>query len=101
MEQQQRVSSFIEENEMESPPAYRLLDLVSELGEVAKDAAESTNYGASPEEIEISSDEIGDVLFSLLALADTVEINADEALEEALTKYEQRITDHNSAASGN
>lgn len=99
MEQQQRVATFIEEHEMESPPAYRLLDLISELGEVAKDATESTDYGASPEELEIKSDEIGDVLFSLLALADTLEIDADEALEEALTKYEERITGHGSATS--
>ncbi len=101
MEQQQRVSAFIEENGMEAPPAYRFLDLVSELGEVAKDAAESTAYGASPDDIEVSSNEIGDVLFSLLALADTVNIDADDALEDALSKYEQRIAEHDSPASGN
>ena len=81
MEQQQRVSSFIEENEMDSPAAYRLLDLSSELGEVAKDVVTLTDYGEHPEELEISSDEIGDVLFSLLAFADAVEIDSDDALE--------------------
>lgn len=75
--------------------------MVSELGEVAKDANESTSYGRSPEEFDISSDEIGDGLFSLLALADSVGIDADEALEEALDKYEERITDHDTAASNN
>lgn len=101
MEQQRQVSSFIEANEMEAPPAYRLLDLVSELGEVAKDPPESTAYGDSPEDIEICSDEIGDVLFSLVALADSVDIDAADALEEALAKYDKRIIEDDSAASNN
>jgi len=101
MDEQDEVASFIQEHEIESPPAYRLLDLVSELGEVSKDVAESTDYGDSPEELSIKSDEIGDVLFSLLALAEAIEINADEALDEALEKYEKRITDSGTASSGN
>ena len=80
MDEQQKVASFIEEHEMEAPSAYRLLDLVSELGEVAKDTAESTGYGESPEELHINSDEIGDVLFSLLALADAVEVEQTKHL---------------------
>jgi NTP pyrophosphatase (non-canonical NTP hydrolase) len=99
MDEQQTVASFIRENEMESPPVYRLLDLVSELGEVAKDAAESTDYGESPSELDIHSDEIGDVLFSLLALADAVDIDAGEALAEALSKYDERIAESNTASS--
>lgn len=100
MEKQQKVATFVQEHEMESPPVYRLLDLVSELGEVAKDATESTTYGAEPTDLEISSDELGDVLFSLLALAEAVEINADEALDEALAKYDDRISDSGTASSG-
>ena len=101
MDEQQTVASFIQGNEMESPPVYRLLDLVSELGEVAKDAAESTDYGESPLELDIRSDEIGDVLFSLLALADAVDIDAGEALDEALAKYDERITESDTASSNN
>lgn len=101
MDEQQKVAQFIQENEMEAPPAYRLLDLVSELGEVAKDAAESTDYGDCPNDLDINSDEIGDVLFSLLALADTVEIDAGNALDEALAKYDDRITESDTASSGN
>lgn len=101
MEDQQKVASFIQRHEMETPPAYRLLDLVSELGEVAKDAAVSTDYGDSPEEFDIHADEIGEVLFSLLALADALEIDAEEALEEALSKYDERIAERDTASSGN
>ncbi|ELZ43348.1 nucleotide pyrophosphohydrolase [Halorubrum coriense DSM 10284] len=101
MNEQDKVASFVQEHEMESPPTYRLLDVVSELGEVAKDAAESTDYGSSPEEVNIASDEIGDVLFSLLALAEATEIDAGEALEEAMAKYDERIADSGTPSSGN
>jgi NTP pyrophosphatase (non-canonical NTP hydrolase) len=101
MDEQQEVAEFVQQHEMEAPPAYRLLDVVSELGEVAKDAAESTDYGSTPADLTIASDEIGDVLFSLLALAEAAEINAGEALEEALAKYDERITDSGDASSGN
>lgn len=101
MDEQQKVARFIQEHEMESPATYRLIDLVSELGEVAKDAAESTDYGNTPADLDIKSDEIGDVLFSLLALADSVDIDASDALDEALAKYDERIATSDTAASGN
>ncbi|OVE83331.1 MazG nucleotide pyrophosphohydrolase domain-containing protein [Natronolimnobius baerhuensis] len=97
---QQRVADFIHTYDLETPPEYRLLDLVSEIGELAKDANTSTGYGSSPDALAIESDEIGDVLFALLALADDLEIDADAALEEALEKYEQRLDERDSAGSG-
>jgi NTP pyrophosphatase (non-canonical NTP hydrolase) len=100
MEEQDQVASFVQRHEMEAPPVYRLLDVVSELGEVAKDVAESTDYGDSPADLDIASDEVGDVLFSLLALAEAAEIDAGEALDEALSKYDERITDSGTASSG-
>lgn len=99
MEQQEKVSAFIRAHDMAVPPAFRLLDIVSELGEVAKDANTSTNYGQSPAELTVSSDEIGDVLFAVLALADELDIDADDALDEALEKYEQRLSETGSAGS--
>lgn len=100
MDAQQRVAAFVADNELEAPPAYRLLDLVSELGELAKDATESTDYGASPSALELEADELGDVLFALLALAEAAEIDAGAALDTALAKYEDRIDSSGRAASG-
>lgn len=98
-ERQQQVAEFVETYDLETPPAFRLLDLVSEVGELAKDANESTDYGASPAELSIASDELGDALFALLAVADALEIDADAALEEALEKYERRLEDEESPGS--
>ncbi|WP_049924496.1 MazG nucleotide pyrophosphohydrolase domain-containing protein [Halopiger djelfimassiliensis] len=91
MDEQRRVADFVARHGLETPPEYRLLDLTSEVGELAKDAAESTGYGDTPADLEISADELGDALFALLALADSLEIDASEALEDALEKYERRL----------
>lgn len=100
MESQERVAEFVQEHEIEARPEFRLLDLVSELGEVAKDATTSTDYGASPDELAVNADEIGDVLFALFALADSLDIDANEALDTALAKYEDRLSEEGTAGSG-
>ena len=99
-ERQRQVADFVEAHGLKTPPAYRLLDLVSEVGELAKDANESTDYGSAPDDLAIESDEIGDALFALLAVADALEIDAEAALEEALAKYETRMDADGSPGSG-
>ena len=99
-DEQRKVADFVDAQDLETPPEYRLLDLVSEVGELAKDANTSTGYGASPDDLEIAADEIGDALFALLALADSLEIDAGEALDEALEKYERRLDGAETPGSG-
>lgn len=91
MDQQEKVREFIEKYDMDGTAEFRILDLVSEVGEVAKDATKSTGYGENPEDILVKKDEIGDVLFSLLAVAESLDIDAEEALVTALEKYRERI----------
>jgi NTP pyrophosphatase (non-canonical NTP hydrolase) len=100
MEDQQRVAEFIEARGLEAPPAYRLLDLVSEVGELSKDAVESTAYGHEPTEIEVGTDEVGDVLFSLLALSEALDVDAGAALDAAISKYDARIQEEGVPSSG-
>ncbi|PSQ25737.1 nucleotide pyrophosphohydrolase [Halobacteriales archaeon QS_9_68_17] len=100
MDEQQRVAAFVEEHGLHADPAYRVLDLESEVGEIAKDAAESTDYGDAPGNVDVASDEVGDALFALLALADSLEVDAAAALDEALAKYRDRLGETGSAASG-
>lgn len=96
---QRRVAGFVAEHDLHAPPEYRLLDLASEVGELAKDAAESTDYGAT-DGVRLSDDEVGDALFALLALADEVGVDAGEALETSLEKYDRRMAETGSAGSG-
>ena len=97
---QETVAAFVDAYDLETPPEYRLLDLVSEVGELAKDANTATDYGESPAELELSDDEVGDALFALLALADSLDIDAEDALEEAMAKYERRLDDRATPGSG-
>lgn len=97
---QQQVAQFLDDHEMRAPPAYRLLDLAAEVGEVAADAAKSSEYGDAPESLEIPEDELGDALFALLALSEEADIDADEALATSLSKYDGRIDDTGDAGSG-
>lgn len=99
MDAQQEVAAFVAENGLEAPPEYRLLDLASEVGELGKEVNESTGYGAGGE-VEIASDEVGDALFALLALAESVDIDAGDALEEAMAKYERRLDEGETPGSG-
>ncbi len=88
-EEQRKVSEFIKEHGLDASPEFRVLDLVAEVGEIASDAAKSSGYGDS--DIEVEPDEIGDAMFSLLAVAEELGIDASEALERSLEKYRGRI----------
>jgi NTP pyrophosphatase (non-canonical NTP hydrolase) len=100
MRDQQKVAEFVEKHDLEAPPAFRLLDLVSELGEVAKNATESTDYGEKPTQLALEPDEVGDVAFALLAVADSLDIDVSDALDHSLSKYAVRVEENDSPASG-
>lgn len=92
MDAQETVADFLDAHDLHTDPAYRLLDLTAEVGELAADATASTDYGVSPERLDLSRDELGDALFALLALAEETDTDAEAALAESLAKYERRMT---------
>jgi NTP pyrophosphatase (non-canonical NTP hydrolase) len=100
MDDQDRVAAFVAEHGLETDLPYRVLDLESEVGEIAKEVTTSTDYGSDPDAAAIASDEIGDALFALLALADAAEVDASDAFDESLAKYESRIDESGDAGSG-
>ncbi|MFH5842691.1 MazG nucleotide pyrophosphohydrolase domain-containing protein [Haladaptatus sp. CMAA 1909] len=100
MKEQEQVAAFVADNDMKSDPAYRILDLVAEIGEIAADATKSTEWGEDPEALDVKRDEIGDALFSLLAVADALDVNAGEALDDTLEKYRRRIRETGDSSSG-
>lgn len=91
MDAQDRVRAFQDEHDVVGEPEYQLLDLASEVGELAADACAATEYGTGDGDVDVNRDEIGDALFSLLAFANSLSVDADAALDEALAKYERRI----------
>ncbi|MFQ6009597.1 MAG: MazG nucleotide pyrophosphohydrolase domain-containing protein [Candidatus Aenigmatarchaeota archaeon] len=89
---QEKVKRFVEENKLQMSPEHAALDLISELGEVAKEILKATDYGRHPpkKREEIKS-ELGDALYSLINLANTLNVDIEEALELAMEKYKKRI----------
>jgi NTP pyrophosphatase (non-canonical NTP hydrolase) len=98
---QQTVATFVRENELDAPVHARVLDLVSEVGELAKEILKVTNYGHEPfRPTEEWSGELADILYSLTCIANSTGVDLEMALNEALDKYERRLTQIGDAGSG-
>jgi NTP pyrophosphatase (non-canonical NTP hydrolase) len=97
---QERVAIFARHHDLLHDPATHALDLVSEVGEVAKEVLPATDYGQrSPHFRAELAGELGDALYSLLVLAKACGVDANDALSATLQKYERRLTDHGSTGS--
>ncbi len=89
---QTKVAEFITANGLDTGAEFRALDLVSEVGEVAKEILKMTDYGkAEARPREELKGELGDVLFALVALANQLDVDLEEALEIVLDKYALRL----------
>lgn len=79
----------------------RMLDVQSELGELCKEILKSTSYGEKSFEVTVDFEmEFGDVLYSLMSLANETGIVAEDCLQKALDKYENRMKKKNDIGSG-
>jgi NTP pyrophosphatase (non-canonical NTP hydrolase) len=89
---QTRVRQFLTSYGLGHTPQTHALDLASEVGELAKALLEVSDYGRSaPIAATSLEEELGDVLFSLTALAESLDVDLEAALDRALAKYEARI----------
>ena len=89
---QKKVKEFCKENKLDSSVEYRVLDTLSELGEVAKEVLKMSSYGRKPMKYRTElKNELGDVLFSLVTVANTFEIDLEDALNQSLEKYQTRL----------
>ena len=84
-------------------PVYtRLLDIQSEMGELAKEYLKSTKYGTK--NFDLTKDfelEFGDILYSLLSLANELNINAEQCLDLVIKKYQDRLNNKKDMGSSN
>lgn len=100
MEDQEKARKFILDNSLQSEASLWIHDLQSELGEVSKEVLKASDYGdKEPEFGEEMKSEVGDLYFSLLGLANALDIDLSEALERAMEKYEERMEETGSAGS--
>lgn len=91
-EEQRAIAEFVRAHDLEAEAAVRLLDLVSELGELSKELLKGSDYGKQPwTPTSGLKDELGDCVFSLLCLCNSLNLDAGEALESAMAKYRRRL----------
>lgn len=98
---QEQVAEFVSQHTLQIPPKDRLLDLTSEVGELAKEFLKNTDYGNRDfYPTRTWMDELGDVFFALICLANSTDVNLAEALDSALDKYQTRLEDQGDIGSG-
>lgn len=99
---QDRVSALIDAYHLNTDIQVRTLDLVSEVGELAKEVLKGSEYGRKVyEHTPYVQEELGDCLFSLLALFHALNQQPEQALELVIQKYTQRFAQSKQFDSGN
>lgn len=89
---QRKVAETMEKFALGQDPQLRMLDLTSEVGELAKEILKATDYGAHPLVSTASlEEELGDCLFSLLCLSQALHLDGEAALDKVLEKYRRRF----------
>jgi NTP pyrophosphatase (non-canonical NTP hydrolase) len=98
---QEKVRTFVTENNIDTTIEIRLIDLYSEIGELSKEILKGNSYGKK--DFKPTKDikgEIGDVLFSFICVANILDIDLGEALESVLNKYKRRFDEKGDIGSG-
>ena len=99
---QKKVADFIESHQLKTDVATRMLDLISEVGELSKEILKATDYGKRPfAPNESWHEEMGDAFFSLICIANSTGVDLEQSLSTVLDKYQKRIEATQSAGSGN
>ncbi|SDL06123.1 MazG nucleotide pyrophosphohydrolase domain-containing protein [Natronincola ferrireducens] len=89
---QKIVNGFTQEKGMNTKIEIRMIDIASEVGELSKEVLKGTNYG----EKEFAptqgwEEELGDVLFSLICIANETNTNLEDSLMTVLDKHEKPL----------
>jgi len=89
---QKTAADLAREYSLDAPGIARYADLVSEVGELGKELLAGSKYGA--QELQITDDtakEMGDVLFSLAMLANSLDLDMEACFDAAIAKYRIRF----------
>lgn len=92
-EAQNIVREFVKERNWETPAADILIHLVEETGEVARNILKMKDYGGQhTNDSEINMDEeLADMLYLLLKLANETNVNLQEAFSSKIEKTAKRF----------
>lgn len=98
---QHRLLAFVQQNNLQTDVAYRSLALMSEVGELAKEVLKATDYGKNLFQPNSDwADELGDIFFTVIILANSTGIALASVLERVLAKYTERLMTRGTPGSG-
>ena len=103
MQIQDEVGTYIRQHSLLHPPEVHALDLISEVGELVKEILLAGDFAQRPVEAnENLTEETGDTFLSLIALAESLDVDLETALRAALEKYEARYPqkEHDGSSAG-
>jgi NTP pyrophosphatase (non-canonical NTP hydrolase) len=99
---QKQVSNFQNKYKMHLSPVIRMIDIQSEVGELSKEILLCDDYGTKEWKVtEDLGSELGDVVFSLFALANSLKLDIDVELKKVFQKYDRRFKKGGNAGSDN
>jgi len=92
-EAQELVRRFVEERNWQTPPEDILIHMVEEQGEVARNILAMKNYGGQHVKKSDNNmdEELADMLYLLLKLANETKVDLDDALLRKLEKNAKRF----------
>lgn len=89
---QKLIKEFTAAKGLNQAVEIRVLDLVAEVGELAKEVLTGSEYGNRKfQKPKDWNEEIGDVLFALICVANQTEADLEACLRYVLAKYEKRF----------
>ena len=90
---QKRVNSWIEKHGGYWPPLSMLAAIIEEIGEVSRELNHIEGYKPKKQKPELNSnlgEELGDLLFTLICLANSYNVDLGTELTNVLQKYTNR-----------
>lgn len=97
---QNKVNELIKQFNSECNTETRYIDLISEVGELGKEILKGSNYNNQEYKKTPNTElELGDCLFSLLALCSNLNLDANNCLDKAIEKYNNRFKEKNCISS--
>jgi len=101
MRTQDRIAQMLREYGMSHDAYIRGIDCMTELGDVSNDMLQYTDFGREPrDDMRFLHAQIGDVCFSLIALAHVCNVDIEQAREDTMRTYQQRYTTSGRVSSG-
>lgn len=98
---QKEINEMIKKYDLEISAETRFIDLVSEIGELGKEILKGNDYGKKEfSNTDNLESEVGDVLFSLICIANGLNIDLKSALNGVMKKYNSRFLEKGDIGSG-